>query len=110
MSEAVGLAGITETPVVIVNVMRAGPSTGVPTKTEQADLTQALGASQGDFPRIVMAPLSMSDCFGAPALAFHVAERYQCPVIILSDMLMGENNETVDPAFLDTDFPIDRGR
>ena len=109
MSEAVGLAGITETPVVIVNVMRAGPSTGVPTKTEQADLTQALGASQGDFPRIVMAPLSMSDCFGAPALAFHVAERYQCPVIILSDMLMGENNETVDPAFLDTDFPIDRG-
>ena len=109
MSEAVGLAGITETPVVIVNVMRAGPSTGVPTKTEQADLNQAFGASQGEFPRIVMAPLSMSDCFGAPALAFHVAERYQCPVIILSDMLMGENNETVDPAFLDTDFPIDRG-
>ncbi|MGH9345689.1 MAG: 2-oxoacid:acceptor oxidoreductase subunit alpha [Vicinamibacterales bacterium] len=109
MTEAVGMAGIMETPVVIVNVQRAGPSTGVPTKTEQGDLNQAFGASQGDFPRIVMAPLSMPDCFAAPALAFNLAERYQCPVIILSDLLMGEGNETVDPALLDVDFEIDRG-
>lgn len=109
MTEAIGMAGIIETPVVVVNVQRAGPSTGVPTKTEQGDLNQALGASQGDFPRIVMAPLSMSDCFSAPALAFNLAERYQCPVIILSDLLMGEGNETVDPALLDVDFEIDRG-
>jgi len=109
MTEAIGLSGMLETPVVVVNVQRAGPSTGVPTKTEQADLTQALGASQGDFPRIIIAPLSMPDCFSTPALAFNLADRYQCPVIILSDLLMGEGNETVDPALLDVDFQIDRG-
>ena len=57
------MAGMIETPVVVINVMRAGPSTGVPTKTEQADLNQALGASQGDFPRVIIAPISMPDCF-----------------------------------------------
>jgi 2-oxoglutarate ferredoxin oxidoreductase subunit alpha len=109
MTEAIGLSGMLETPVVVVNVQRAGPSTGVPTKTEQADLNQALGASQGDFPRVIMAPVSMPDCFTTPALAFNVADRYQCPVIILSDLLMGEGNETVDPALLDVEFQIDRG-
>jgi 2-oxoglutarate ferredoxin oxidoreductase subunit alpha len=89
--------------------MRAGPSTGVPTKTEQADLNQAFGASQGDFPRIIIAPLSMTDCFNTPATAFNLAERYQCPVIILADLLMCEDNETVDPALLDVEFKIDRG-
>jgi 2-oxoglutarate/2-oxoacid ferredoxin oxidoreductase subunit alpha len=92
-----------------VNVQRAGPSTGVPTKTEQGDLTQALGASQGDFPRVILAPVSIPDCFTTPALAFNVADRYQCPVIILSDLLLGESNETVDPALLDVDFQVDRG-
>jgi 2-oxoglutarate ferredoxin oxidoreductase subunit alpha len=109
MTEAIGMAGMIETPVVIVNVQRAGPSTGVPTKTEQADLNQAFGASQGDFPRIVIAPLSMSDCFTTPALAFNLAERYQCPVIVLADLLLCEGNETVDPELLDVEFPIDRG-
>ncbi len=109
MTEAIGMAGMIETPVVVVNVMRAGPSTGVPTKTEQADLNQAFGASQGDFPRIIIAPLSMTDCFQTPGLAFNLAERYQCPVIILADLLMCEDNETVDPALLDVDFKIDRG-
>ena len=109
MTEAIGLAAMLETPVVIVNVQRAGPSTGVPTKTEQGDLNQALGASQGDFPRIIMAPFSIPDCFEAPAVAFNLAERYQCPVIVLSDLLLGESNETVDPALLDVDFEIDRG-
>jgi 2-oxoglutarate ferredoxin oxidoreductase subunit alpha len=109
MTEAIGMAGIIETPVVIINVQRAGPSTGVPTKTEQGDLNQAFGASQGDFPRVVIAPLSMPDCFSTPAIAFNIAERYQCPVIILSDLLMGEGNETVDPALLDVDFKMDRG-
>src|SRR5438034_1093003 len=109
MTEAIGLSGMLETPVVVVNVQRAGPSTGVPTKTEQGDLNQAFGASQGDFPRIIIAPLSMPDCFSTPALAFNVADRYQCPVIILSDLLMSEGNETVDPALLDVEFEIDRG-
>ena len=109
MTEAIGMAGIIETPVVIVNVMRAGPSTGVPTKTEQGDLNQALGASQGDFPRVIIAPLSMGDCFSTPALAFNIAERFQLPVIILSDLLMAEGNETIDPALLDVEPEIDRG-
>ncbi len=109
MTEAIGMAGIIETPVVVVNVQRAGPSTGVPTKTEQGDLSQALGASQGDFPRVIIAPLSIGDCFGTPALAFNLAERYQCPVIILSDLLMGEGNETIDPAYLDVAPEVDRG-
>lgn len=109
MTEGIGMSGMIETPVVVINVMRAGPSTGVPTKTEQADLNQALGASQGDFPRIIIAPASMYDCFTTPALAFNLADRYQCPVLILSDLLMSEGNETVDAALLDVEFPIDRG-
>jgi 2-oxoglutarate ferredoxin oxidoreductase subunit alpha len=109
MTEAIGLSGMLETPVVVINVQRAGPSTGVPTKTEQGDLNQAFGASQGDFPRMIIAPLSMPDCFTTPALAFNLADRYQCPVIILSDLLMSEGNETVDPALLDVEFPVDRG-
>ena len=109
MSEAIGMAGMIETPVVVINVMRAGPSTGVPTKTEQADLNQALGASQGDFPRVIIAPISMPDCFATMPLAFNVADRFQCPVIILADLLMTEGNETVDPSLLDIDMDIDRG-
>src|SRR5262245_56450756 len=109
MTEAIGMAGMIETPVVVINVMRAGPSTGVPTKTEQADLNQALGASQGDFPRIIMSPVSMPDCFNTMPLAFNVADRFQCPVIILSDLLMSEGNETIDPALLDIDMVIDQG-
>ena len=109
MTEAIGMAGIIETPCVVINVMRAGPSTGVPTKTEQADLNQALGASQGDFQRVVLAPLSMPDCFVTPAQAFDVADRFQIPVIILSDLLMSEGSETVATDLLDVEFPVDRG-
>jgi 2-oxoglutarate ferredoxin oxidoreductase subunit alpha len=109
MTEAIGMAGIIETPLVVINVMRAGPSTGVPTKTEQADLNQAIGASQGDFPRIILAPTSIPDCFTTPALAFNLADHFQCPVIIVSDLLMSEGNETVNPSHLETDFEINRG-
>ena len=109
MTEAIGMAGILETPAVIINVMRAGPSTGVPTKTEQADLNQAFGASQGDFPRVVVAPTSMSDCFVTPSQAFDVADRFQLPVIILSDLLLCEGSETVATEVLDVEFPVDRG-
>ena len=109
MTEAIGMAGIIETPCVVINVMRAGPSTGVPTKTEQADLNQAFGASQGDFQRVVIAPLSMHDCFVTPAQAFNVADRFQVPVIILADLLMCEGSETVATELLDVEFPIDRG-
>jgi 2-oxoglutarate ferredoxin oxidoreductase subunit alpha len=109
MTEAIGMAGIIETPVVAINVMRAGPSTGVPTKTEQGDLNQMLGASQGDFPRIIAAPLSIPDCFDTIQQAFHLADRYQCPVLVVSDLLLSEGNETVDPAVFERVLPIDRG-
>jgi 2-oxoglutarate ferredoxin oxidoreductase subunit alpha len=109
MTEALGMAGMIETPLVVINVMRAGPSTGVPTKTEQADLNQAVGASQGDFPRIILAPISIPDCFGTIPMAFNLADHYQCPVIVVSDLLMSEGNETVDPALLLDRLAIDRG-
>jgi 2-oxoglutarate ferredoxin oxidoreductase subunit alpha len=109
MTEAIGMAGIMETPVVAINVMRAGPSTGVPTKTEQGDLNQMLGASQGDFPRIIAAPLSIPDCFDTIQQAFQLADRYQCPILVVSDLLLSEGNETVDPAVFERVLPIERG-
>lgn len=107
MSEALGLAGMTETPIVIVEAQRAGPSTGLPTKTEQGDLNMMLGASQGDFPRIVIAPTSIEDAYYATIEAFNLAERFQCPVIIASDLLLSEHLETIDE--LSPNVLIDRG-
>jgi 2-oxoglutarate ferredoxin oxidoreductase subunit alpha len=109
MTEAIGMAGIMETPVVAINVMRAGPSTGVPTKTEQGDLNQAIGASQGDFPRIIVAPISIPDCFAVVQQSFNLADHYQCPVLVISDLLLSEGNETVDPAVFEQLPEIDRG-
>ena len=109
MTEAIGQAAILETPVVIVNVMRGGPSTGLPTKTEQGDLNQAFGASQGDFPRVIVAPKSSTDCFHTAVEALNLAEKYQIPVIILSELLLGENFETIEPDAWSHDVPIDRG-
>lgn len=109
MTEAIGMAGIYETPVVVINVQRAGPSTGVPTKTEQGDLNQALGASQGDFPRIILAPATILDCFQTSCLALNLADRFQCPVIILGDLYLCENSATVEVSKLNEDIKIDRG-
>ena len=80
MVEALGMAGITETPLVVVLSQRTGPSTGMPTRTEQADLQFALHASQGEFPRIVLAPGNIEQCFEAGWRAFNLAEKYQLPV------------------------------
>jgi 2-oxoglutarate ferredoxin oxidoreductase subunit alpha len=109
MTEAIGMAGMIEAPVVFVLVMRGGPSTGLPTKTEQADLNQALGASQGDYPRVILAPSDVADCFRTMEEAFNLADRYQLPVIVLSDLLLSEHNQTVDPSQFDFRFRIDRG-
>ncbi|MCH8841249.1 MAG: 2-oxoacid:acceptor oxidoreductase family protein, partial [Planctomycetes bacterium] len=84
--EALGLAVITELPMIVINVQRGGPSTGLPTKTEQGDLNQVFGASQGDFPRVIIAPIDVGDCFHTSVEAFNLAEKYQLPVIILSDL------------------------
>jgi 2-oxoglutarate/2-oxoacid ferredoxin oxidoreductase subunit alpha len=109
MTEAIGQAGMIEAPVVIILVQRGGPSTGIPTKTEQADLNQAFGASQGDFPRIIIAPSDTPDCFHSTAEAFNLAEKYQLPVIIISDLLLSEHPETIEPAELTAAVPIERG-
>ncbi|MCK6624585.1 MAG: 2-oxoacid:acceptor oxidoreductase subunit alpha [Anaerolineae bacterium] len=110
MTEAVGMAGIMETPVVILNVQRGGPSTGLPTRTEQGDLNQAFGASQGDFPRIIMAAATVTDAFYTAAEAHNLAEEFQVPVIILSDLMLGEHPETIEPDALRADVPINRGK
>ncbi len=107
MVEATGLAGMTETPAVIVEVQRAGPSTGLPTKTEQGDLNLIFGASQGDFPRIILAPRNPEECFEAAWKAFNLADLYQCPVFIISDLYLGEMWRTVTPP--DFGVPIVRG-
>ena len=107
MTEALGLAGMTETPIVIIEAQRAGPSTGLPTKTEQGDLNMIMNASQGDFPRIVLAPLTVEDAYYCVIEAFNLAERFQCPVIVASDLFIAEHIETVES--LSTDVLIDRG-
>jgi 2-oxoglutarate ferredoxin oxidoreductase subunit alpha len=109
MTEAIGMAGMIEAPVVFIEVQRGGPSTGIPTKQEQADLNQVYGASAGDFPRIIIAPYDTADCFDSSVEAFNLAEKYQCPVIIISDLLLSEHPETVEPERFKADVPIDRG-
>jgi len=110
MSEAVGMAGMLETPIVCVDVQRGGPATGIPTKTEQGDLWQVLGAGQGDYPRIVVAPSSQLDLFQTIPELFNLCDRYQCPGLVLSDLLIGEGTSSIDPADLDFDVEIDRGQ
>jgi 2-oxoglutarate ferredoxin oxidoreductase subunit alpha len=109
MTEAVGLAGMTETPVVVINVQRGGPSTGLPTKTEQGDLNQLVGASQGEYPRAIIAPFDVVDCFYTVGEAFNLAEKYQCPVLIASDLLLSEHRESADPDDFNFRLPIERG-
>ena len=109
MTEAIGMAGMLEVPVVFINVQRAGPSTGVPTKTEQGDLWQALGASQGDFERLIVAPLHALDAFNTMPELFNLVDRCQCPGIVISDLLISEGRASVDPADLDMHPVIDRG-
>ena len=109
MSEAVGMAGMIETPVVCVDVQRAGPATGVPTKTEQGDLWQVLGAGQGDFPRIIVAPANQLDLFHTIPELFNLVDKYQCPGLVLADLLISEGTCSVDPADLDFHPRIERG-
>ncbi len=108
MVEALGLAGITETPVVMVNAQRPGPATGLPTWTEQADLRFVIHAAQGEFPRFVLAPGDVEECFAAPGIAFNLAEKYQTPVIILLDKYLSESHASCVP-FNTADVTIDRG-
>src|SRR5579863_630955 len=109
MSEAIGMSAMMETPVVVVDCQRAGPSTGVPTKTEQGDLWQMLGAAFGDYPRVLAAPLDIEDCFKIIPQIFNIADRFQCPGIVLADLLLSEGRLSMDPKDLDFAPIIDRG-
>jgi 2-oxoglutarate ferredoxin oxidoreductase subunit alpha len=110
MNEGLGLAGITETPIVIVEAQRPGPATGLATRTEQGDLLFVLHASQGEFPRIILSPGSIEECFEAGWRAFNLAEKYQCPVIVLSDNFLANSVRTLEMDALDLGgVKIDRG-
>lgn len=108
MQEAIGLAAMTETPCVIVDCQRGGPSTGMPTKQEQSDILAIIYGGHGDAPRIVLAPANAEDAFYDAALAFNLAERYQTPVIIASDLAVALWKQTIDHLDL-SQIKIDRG-
>lgn len=104
MVEAMGMAGITETGLVVMNSQRSGPSTGLPTKTEQGDLNLALGAGQGDYPRVILAPRNIGEAYEQTVRAFHLADKWQTPIILMSDLLLSEHFETSE------EFPMENVR
>jgi 2-oxoglutarate/2-oxoacid ferredoxin oxidoreductase subunit alpha len=106
MVEAMGMAGMTETPVVIVESQRAGPSTGLPTKTEQGDLNLMLGAGQSEFPRAILAPSNPAEAYRAAVEAFRLSEAWQTPVVLASDLHLSENLMSVDRDELTSPGPI----
>ncbi len=109
MTEAVGMAGMTEVGIVVIEAQRGGPSTGLPTWTEQGDLRQVLHASQGDFLKIVLAPGTPQECFELTQQAFDLAERYQTPVIVMTDKYLAESHMSIEPLSVRAK-PIDRGK
>lgn len=110
MVEALGLAGMTETPVVIYNAQRPGPSTGLPTRQEQGDLLFMLYASQGEFPRFILAPGNHEECFVTGWRVFNLAEKYQTPALVLSDHYLAVAIRTLELDAFDLEaVRIERG-
>jgi 2-oxoglutarate ferredoxin oxidoreductase subunit alpha len=97
MMEAIGLSGITETPLVIVDTQRGGPSTGLPTKQEQSDLMAMIYGTHGEIPKVVLAPSTVQEAFYDAIEALNISEEYQCPVIILTDLQLSLGKQTVEP-------------
>jgi 2-oxoglutarate/2-oxoacid ferredoxin oxidoreductase subunit alpha len=95
MTEGIGLAVAAEVPIVVIDVMRGGPSTGIPAKSEQSDLSFAVGGLHGDAPRLVLAPTSISDCAATTYWAVQLAETLQCPALVLSDQFLGQSQAVV---------------
>lgn len=109
MVEALGMGAMMEAPLVCVEAMRGGPSTGLPTWTSQGDLRFVLHAAQDEFPRIVLAPGDVSEAFSLTVAAFNLADRFQVPVLLLTDKMLAESHETVPP-FAHEALRIDRGK
>ncbi len=111
MTETFGLVATTETPLVICDVMRSGPSTGMPTKQEQGDLNMLLYGGHGEIPRFVVGPTTVSECFWKTVEAFNLAEKYQTPVFLVSDLSLAVTEQTFPPEAFDMDeVEIDRGK
>ncbi len=108
MSEALGMTGMTETPVVVMLSQRTGPSTGLPTYTAQGDLRFAIHASQGEFPRVIIAPGDVEECYYETMRAFNWADKYQIPAILLTDKYLSESQMSVQP-FDSAKIKIERG-
>lgn len=108
MTEAIGLAGISETPLVVVDGQRSGPSTGMATRSEQSDLLFVVHASHGEFPRAVLAPTDPEDAFYLTAEAFNIAEQWQVPVFVMTDFTLASAQATVNEYDLER-VTIDRG-
>lgn len=109
MTEGYGLAGMTETPLVIIEGMRGGPATGLPTWSEQGDLRFILHAHQGEFPRIILAAGDVREVFYLTAEAFNLADKYQTPVVVLTDKNICESDQSFE-AFEIGSYNIDRGK
>ncbi|HSQ34119.1 MAG TPA: 2-oxoacid:acceptor oxidoreductase subunit alpha, partial [Peptostreptococcaceae bacterium] len=107
MTETLSFLGVSEIPLVVVNVQRPGPATGLPTRTEQSDLSFVLTAGHGEFPRMIISLRDTEDCFYQTARAFNLAEKYQIPIIILSDEYLADCNITT-PVFDSSMVTIDR--
>src|SRR3989344_3365825 len=108
MVEGVGLATMSETPVVIIEGMRGGPSTGLPTWTDQSDLRFIIHSSHGDAPKIVLAAGDHEDCFYLTGDAFNYADRYQMPVVLITDKHLAEGHKSVE-RFDQNKIRVDRG-
>ncbi len=109
MTEGVSLAGMTETPIVIVVAQRPGPATGLPTRTEQADLEFILHAGHGEFPRAILTPGTVEECFELTYRAFHLAETSQGPIFLLTDQFLADSYQTVEPFDTSNLKPISTG-
>jgi len=111
MTETFGLVATSETPLVICDVMRSGPSTGMPTKQEQGDLDMLLYGGHGEIPRFVLGPTTVSECFWKTVEAFNLAEKYQTPVFLVSDLALAVTEQTFPPEAFDMDaVEIERGK
>ena len=109
MTEAIGLAGVLEIPVVVVECARAGPSTGMPTKTEQSNLNHLIYSGHGEIPRVILAPGTVGESFDFAIDAFNLAEKYQLPVFLLTEQALCQSKATLQPFDVDA-VKIDRGK
>src|SRR3981081_2288849 len=109
MTEAIGLAGVLEIPVVVVECARTGPSTGMPTKTEQSNLNHLIYSGHGEIPRVVLAPGTITESFDLTVAAFNLAERWQLPVFVLTEQALCQSKATLPPFDL-SKVHVERGK